>query len=371
MKKIEKESFLSRNRISDTDWSAAKIDWVVLEDIHADYVSKVLYLEDIASFIVKTIQAFNGVHSVRWRVKSPEHLLEKIIRKRAEENPSAKYMSISVDNYQSVVSDLVGVRALHLFKEDCLIIHDQVIDFWELMEDPVCYIREGDQSEVIQALSERDVSSKPHPAGYRSVHYVLQTKPGLRDVLIEFQVRTIFEEGWSEVDHKVKYPNFSNDPIVTSFLMTFNRLAGSADEMASFVKTLSEHIAITQSEIKSLSQERDASVMELDAQLRKISSSKEKQAGVDLSEVMNTVERIKEANKSVSDLESRWRSANLTGSVDVGSTIENIRSYAISQNVGIGDAISKINREHFDRLEKLKAYTLLNKSPNSKKKNED
>lgn len=236
MEKMEKDSFLLKNRITEEDWKAAKIDWDMLMAIYHDYVSKVFYLEDIAGFIVKTIQAFDQVHSVRWRVKSPDHLISKIIRKRAEAHPSEKYMNISVDNYHLSISDLVGVRALHLFKEDCLVIHDQVSIFWELMEPPVCYIREGDKSDVIQALSDRNVASKPHPAGYRSVHYVLKTKPALRDVLIELQVRTIFEEGWSEVDHRVKYPNFSDDPIVSSFLMTFNRLAGSADEMASFVK---------------------------------------------------------------------------------------------------------------------------------------
>ncbi len=60
----------------------------------------------------------------------------------------------------------------------------------------------------------------------------------MRKIFSEIQVRTIFEEGWSEIDHKVRYPNFMDNKLVSYFLTIFNRMSGSADEMGTFVNDL-------------------------------------------------------------------------------------------------------------------------------------
>jgi len=81
-----------------------------------------------------------------------------------------------------------------------------------------------------------------HPFGYRSIHYVIKSQPAKCVRLVELQVRTIFEEGWSEIDHKVRYPRQSDDPLLAFFLTIFNRLAGSADEMGTFTKILATNL---------------------------------------------------------------------------------------------------------------------------------
>jgi hypothetical protein len=72
---------------------------------------------------------------------------------------------------------------------------------------------------------------------------------------VELQVRTIFEEGWSEIDHRIRYPRQSDNPYLANFLAIFNRLAGSADEMGTFIKALAGHVT-AQAE-KMAEQERD------------------------------------------------------------------------------------------------------------------
>ena len=74
-----------------------------------------------------------------------------------------------------------------------------------------------------------------HPFGYRSVHYLLALKPSKNLMVAELQVRTIFEEAWSEIDHHIRYPYQADNPILGNYLEIFNRLAGSADEMGSFI----------------------------------------------------------------------------------------------------------------------------------------
>ncbi|MBD8804566.1 RelA/SpoT domain-containing protein [Pseudomonas syringae] len=275
---MELQDFLSRNRIDADTWEAADIEWSALVEIFDDHRRRVGQLEDAADFFVKRMQAFEGVHSVRWRVKDPDHLIEKIIRKRAENPKIERYMTISAENYHAVVTDLIGVRALHLFKDDCIAIHDQVVEIWELHEPAVSYVREGDREDLSCELSAREIGPKVHPAGYRSIHYVLKTKPGLREILVEVQVRTVFEEGWSEIDHKVRYPNFTSNPQIENVLKIFNRLAGSADEIGGFIKGLSNEFDLIGERISKADTERDDAIskmQELVSQLTSVTETSE------------------------------------------------------------------------------------------------
>jgi len=183
-------------------------------------------------------------------------------------------MGINPDNYHEVVSDLVGVRALHLFKDDCFVIHDQVKARWELNEPAVSYVRTGDAEEMIEELQQRNIETQVHAAGYRSVHYVLSTKPGRQSILVELQVRTIFEEAWSEIDHRVRYPNFSDNPQIRSVLKIFNRLSGSADELGGFIRDLSDELKVMDRELQSVQRERDDAIEKMQGLVTQLSEVK-------------------------------------------------------------------------------------------------
>jgi putative GTP pyrophosphokinase len=62
--------------------------------------------------------------------------------------------------------------------------------------------------------------------GYRSIHYIIESSPIKTKFTSEIQVRTIFEEGWSEIDHNIRYPYDLENPILKGYLILFNRLAG-------------------------------------------------------------------------------------------------------------------------------------------------
>ena len=69
------ELFSSRNRVANEDWLAADISWELLKAIGADHETQTDQLSDTAALYARTMQRFHKVHSVRWRVKSPEHLM--------------------------------------------------------------------------------------------------------------------------------------------------------------------------------------------------------------------------------------------------------------------------------------------------------
>lgn len=275
---ITLESFLERNCISQADWENSRLSWEIMTEIARDHEGNRTNLVNTAELFARTLQRSSKVHSVRYRVKDGEHLLAKLVRKASA--GKEKYQNINKNNYFEIVSDLVGVRALHLFKDDCFDIDSAIRSTWKLNEDPVAYVREGDPQDLSNRFREIGLDVKSHSAGYRSVHYVCSSQPLQRKVLVEVQVRTIFEEGWSEIDHRVRYPNYSNDQLVAYFLTIFNRLAGSADEMGTFVQGLTSVLATQYSQIDIARRDKDDALAKMTSTLESLSElRKQDQAG--------------------------------------------------------------------------------------------
>lgn len=263
---ITKESFLKQYNISEELFQSAEMPWEDLCDIYDDFVrskseryEKILeeflntYLKDINKDKEKEEEKVN-IHSVRSRVKNPEHLLAKIIRKK-QENQN-KYRKLDKTNYEKFITDLIGIRCLVLFKADWKNFHyyiisrfennvdyyikDSITDFddnenhFYIAEKPKVHIRNGDARDIYDEVLPPD--SVLDGKVYRSVHYIIKYK----GVYLEIQVRTLFEEGWGEVDHAVVYPYYQNDRILKEYTEMLNRLSGLADEMSGFFYRLRE-----------------------------------------------------------------------------------------------------------------------------------
>ncbi len=193
---MKKEDFLTKYRISTDDFTKSGLSWDDLKKIRDHYESVRDSLEQVARDTSERLRkSTHNVHSVKFRVKDSEHLIEKIIRKKIKD-PSRK---IDLDTFQTEITDLVGVRVLHLFKEDWDPIHDYIVANWERNETPIAYYREGDLESHLKAYEEKGCRREKHEYGYRSVHYIIKTAPTKNTHLVEVQVRTLFEEAWSEM----------------------------------------------------------------------------------------------------------------------------------------------------------------------------
>ncbi|EOX4840252.1 hypothetical protein ACH160_000468 [Vibrio alginolyticus] len=294
-----KEQFLSANNVSKAALERSKLSWELIASIGEDHLHRLQDLTATAELFVRTIQRCNSVHSVRWRVKNPEHLMEKLIRKTDPQSEfySEKYEGITLENYSEMVTDLVGVRAIHLFKDQFSEIDDFLCENWDKFEDTTVYTRKGDLDDDYESLRGKK-TIKEHEAGYRSIHYVFKTKPMNREVLVEVQVRTIFEEGWSEIDHTVRYPNFSENELVGYFLKVFNRLAGSADEMGSFVKSLVQELDKTSEEMKLLQEEQDQNSIQIEELFNKLQDAncQHDTYNETIAKLKNEVDKLKSQN---------------------------------------------------------------------------
>lgn len=233
---LKQAAFFEKYKIDPTSFEEAGLVWEDLLEIYIDYCSLQAELEPILNMVADVLRKQEKVHSIKQRLKNPEHLVEKIIRKKIKD-PSRE---ISIDNYREVITDLLGIRVIHLFKEDWESIHEHITNMWELKEPATANVRMGDDEEIFK---KHNCCIKQHPYGYRSVHYLIQVKPYKTELTVELQVRTIFEEGWSEIDHQIRYPYDIDNTVIANYLVMFNRIAGSADEMGSYIRFLHQELS--------------------------------------------------------------------------------------------------------------------------------
>jgi len=206
-----------------------------LAAIYSDFLDRQEELTSIAAYTSGLLMKVSEVHAVRYRIKDPIHLLRKVIRKKAE------YPDRTIDqhSYLQWINDLAGIRVLHLYKESWASIGHYIEQTWELKRPPVAYLRESDEGPYVQELADAGCDIRRHHLGYRATHFVIKTQPNKQSYFVEVQLRTLFEEGWSEIDHTIRYPDHVCSTFVRDLLAILNRLTGNADDMATFIKSFS------------------------------------------------------------------------------------------------------------------------------------
>lgn len=223
----ERADFCKEFNITGDRFRDSRMTWTELEQIAEDFERKRDEHQDTIKGYAEELQKCLGVHSLRYRVKDTKHLIEKIIRKNPQYLEEGN--ALSLDNYEQKITDLMGIRILLLFKEDWLDVHEYLMELYGgmLRERPFVYAREGDDTRLygdrIEVRKEKS---------YRSAHYVIRSNKGRA---IEVQVRTLYEEAWSEIDHKLRYPYNLTNEMLSNYINLMNRLTGMGDEMGTFI----------------------------------------------------------------------------------------------------------------------------------------
>ncbi len=153
----------------------------------------------------------SNIHSVKSRLKSSEHLRDKLIRKYLECRQAGRQAPYTANNLLYKVNDLVGLRILHLHTRQIepinMGLHRIFAEFkYKCIEGPVARTWDDESREYFKGLGIRTIKS---PSMYTSVHYVVDSGFNSR-CTAEIQVRTLAEELWGEVDHSINYPEKSH-----------------------------------------------------------------------------------------------------------------------------------------------------------------
>lgn len=198
----------------------------ICQYIYYDYVLWRGELEARKAAVWNIFEKLQGVHLHTSRVKSLESLIDIVIRKRHEwlGDDNNKYANINAENYRDIITDLAGVRLIINYRGRWLDMHKEILSRFPLDADriyennkllahipdrdvqaelPKAYYAEGDD---IKQYVENGLLPKKHKMNYRSIHYTLS----FEGTYIEVQVRTIYDEVWSDCDHNYVYKKDDN-----------------------------------------------------------------------------------------------------------------------------------------------------------------
>lgn len=180
------------------------------------------------------------IYTIKSRLKDIDHLRDKITRKWSEENP------ITAENLFHKVTDLAGVRVLHLYQDQFPEIHNHInrqieAGDWFLREPPVAYSWDPEASKFFESLGLSAVTRETY---YTSIHYVVSPKVS-STICCEIQVRTLFEEIWGEIDHTINYPKPTTNRSCKEQLRVLSKLVSTGTRLADSIfrsqKDLSGH----------------------------------------------------------------------------------------------------------------------------------
>lgn len=168
-----------------------------------------------------------AIHSVKSRIKSESHLISKIERKNKDEEP------ITSTNLFTRITDLTGVRVLHLYQDQFPLIHKEILKKiiehrdWHLVEDPKAYTWDPESIAFFEKL---EIATELKESLYTSVHYVVRPRQD-SPLNCEIQVRTLFEEIWGEIDHCLNYPEKTKIPACAEQLKVLSKLVGAGSRL--------------------------------------------------------------------------------------------------------------------------------------------
>jgi len=183
------------------------------------------------------------VHTLKLRLKDPDHLRDKLIRKLREHKKERIPFGVTADNLLVRINDLVGIRILHLYTQQ---IREIDIGLKQIVDELRCKLLEGPAArtwddESRSLFAKLGIETKESPSLYTSVHYVVESASKTR-VTCEIQVRTLMEEVWGEVDHTINYPHKIGSVACREQLAVLARVTSSATRLVdSIFRTVDDY----------------------------------------------------------------------------------------------------------------------------------
>ncbi|MDY0221380.1 MAG: RelA/SpoT domain-containing protein [Desulfobacterium sp.] len=186
------------------------------EEILITFLKEREKYERLAEYIIQFVKEDpsspkENLHTILYRIKEKTRLIEKINEENRQTGVDAA--RITKSNFQERINDLLGIRLICLRLSDIdkvkaylgLLAEDKILRFIEEPDYKRSFILPMDPGETIaKGLTLRY-------SGYSSIHFQVRlgelsdAPDELKKLQVEFQLRTILEEAWGEIDHKYRY----------------------------------------------------------------------------------------------------------------------------------------------------------------------
>lgn len=184
----------------------------LIDDLVAHYRSQeelfVGIHDAVDGYLTSSSKLKSLAHSFKSRIKNPEHLRDKLIRKALKAKTEKIPFSINKENLFLEINDAVGFRIIHLHTKQIEEIDTELKRIIKtnaliLEGKPTAKTWDNEMEAYYKGVGMNIDQSLEM---YTSVHYVIKPNSHL-PITCEIQVRTLMEEVWGEVSHTVNYPH--------------------------------------------------------------------------------------------------------------------------------------------------------------------
>ena len=198
--------------------------------------------KSLVDCLVRDSELNEFIHFIKSRVKDPASLRAKIERRTAARTPG---FAVDATSIFERVTDLAGVRIIHLHTEQLNHVHPRILKVledarYEIAGPPTAYCWDVEYQEIFEQVG---IQTEPRQSMYTTVHYdvVANQKTGIR---CELQLRTLMDEVWAEVSHRVNYPADSPSATCQDQLKVLARLTSGCGRLVdSIFKTHHQAVA--------------------------------------------------------------------------------------------------------------------------------
>lgn len=163
------------------------------------------------------------IHFIKYRIKDEESLRAKL--ERVLTNSDSQDL---VDG----ITDFAGVRIIHLHVDQLTSIHPAVLNILdekkcELLKMPTAYYWDLEYKDLFRQIG---IEAQQRNSMYMTVHYDVVANQR-KKITCEIQVRSLMEELWGEVSHRVNYPNPSPNALCQDQLKVLARLTSGCGRL--------------------------------------------------------------------------------------------------------------------------------------------
>lgn len=220
-----------QNKFRPSKAERALVERLVKQYVSNRHVVEVM-LKQVSDAILGSKDLMANIHSTKARLKDPSHLRDKLFRKLEKQKAKGRTLGINETNLFRKVTDLAGIRLLHLHTDQFIAIDRALRAVFEeyrypLVEKPSARTWDDEYRKFFAEAGVRTIKS---PKMYTSVHYVIESN-NVNKGTCEIQVRTLAEELWGEVDHSMNYPHESKIQACREQIKVLARLTSSCSRL--------------------------------------------------------------------------------------------------------------------------------------------
>lgn len=150
------------------------------------------------------------IQFIKYRIKDEDSLRAKLERLADSGEKEEMNEPISESSLFDRISDLAGIRIIHLHTDQLKIIHSLILEILEeqqytISDSPTAYYWDVEYKELFENIG---LKAEPRESMYTTVHYDIVANQRTK-IKCELQVRSLVDEVWGEVSHRINYPTES------------------------------------------------------------------------------------------------------------------------------------------------------------------